>query len=628
MKQRLKKPLKTAQRPLRVSLEPAYGIALLILLLIIVGGCGWLPGKKEGSKDEDAPAQLTASAQADMANPAMQPTDQQPTTIPGLYPTTIPYLHVIDPQVAPQNDGVMYGFIVENTAPEQAAIDTTYQITFYDAANNQLSTEQLQIPSHMPDQFVGINHKLTDASVAQATKIDVAPVGTTFQPISEMQVQPRFTIENVGFLNEERTIAVGTVRNTTAQNLSNIQISVLAYDTSDQLVGGGYISIASMPANGMQEVQIPLQTNHPPDGGVTMYSTLIDARHIADTGGEIPGTGEPKEGQPATTQVAQTASPAMTTPQTTTGQSPDMQPTQPEEIPPSLPVQEATLVPMGVPQTVSPTPTPTPTFSPTSDPSGSGDGATPTTPAATPTTPTPDSAGGTNPAATTTPTPIPTNTTSPDSLAATNTPVPNDTNTPTHTPTNTHTNTPESNSTNTPTNSPTEANTPTNTPTNTPLPTNTNTPESDTTNTPTNTPEPNSTNTPTPTPDMSLERPSGDCASNAPSEPPNGPEAWMPSTSLAAGDTAHICVWMVLDGSPANGASVSGKYSYIDVRDAVDEDISPIPTDSNGVAKLSFTVPDTLSEVIVSVVVNYNGTTYDISDNMYADRLEVSFTPQ
>ncbi len=618
MKQRLKKP----QKPLHFSLDPAYGIAMLVLLLIIVGGCGWLPGKKEGSKDEDTPPQTTASAQAGMANPAMQPTDQQTTTIPELYPTTIPYLHVIDPQVAPQNDGVMYGFIVENTSSEQAAIDTTYQITFYDAANNQLSTEQLQIPAHMPKQFVGINHKLTDASVAQATKIEVAPVGATFQPISDVQVQPRFTIENVGFLNEERTAAVGTVRNITSQNLSNIQVSVLAYDTNNQLVGGGYTSLTSLPANSMQEVQIPLQTNRPPDGGVTMYSTLIDAKHIADASGETLSTTEPKEGQPATTQVAQAASPAMTTTQTTTGQSPDMQLTQPEEIPPSIPVQEATLVPMGGSQT------PTPTFSPTSDPSGSGDGANPTTPAAMPTTPTPDSAGETNPVATTTPTPIPTNTTSPGSSAATNTPVPQSTNTPTNTPTNT--NTPEPTSTNTPTNSPTEANTPTNTHTNTPLPTNTNTPAPDNTNTLTNTLEPNSTNTPThtPTPDMSLEKPSGDCASNAPSEPPNGPVVWMPSTSLAAGDTAQICVWMVLDGSPASGASVSGQYSYIDVRDAVDENISSPPTDSNGVAKLTFTVPDTLSEVIVSVVVDYNGTIYDIGDNMYADRLEVSFTPQ
>ncbi len=152
----------------------------------------------------------------------------------------------------------------------------------------------------------------------------------------------------------------------------------------------------------------------------------------------------------------------------------------------------------------------------------------------------------------------------------------------------------------------------------------------DETATPTPTPEAEATPTPTPeaeaTPTPTPETEDNACTTSAPDETPDGPIAWMPNTSPTIGDETTVCVWMVLDGEPAEGATAGGNLLYLDTSNTpMTVEVDEVTMGSNGIAMITFTTPDTI-ECEMEVIIEHDGTTYDWSN--YADELYVIFNPE
>ncbi len=117
----------------------------------------------------------------------------------------------------------------------------------------------------------------------------------------------------------------------------------------------------------------------------------------------------------------------------------------------------------------------------------------------------------------------------------------------------------------------------------------------------------------------------GECAQNGPEEVPEGPTSWMPTTDVNIGDETTICVWMVEEGSPVEGASVRGNMLYLDSKNnPMTVELDEVTTDTNGLATLTLTVPDTI-ECEVEIIVEHDGETYDWSN--YPDELSAVFYP-
>lgn len=126
----------------------------------------------------------------------------------------------------------------------------------------------------------------------------------------------------------------------------------------------------------------------------------------------------------------------------------------------------------------------------------------------------------------------------------------------------------------------------------------------------TSTPVATSTLTPTHTPTPTVPRPTGACLDNAPDTAPNGPLAWLPRTDLNIDDQGVVCVWVVEERIPVEGAEVKMNLLYLDknVPQVVEADTST--TGEFGIAELAFTVPDTY-ELEFELIVMYDGETYD-----------------
>jgi hypothetical protein len=119
-----------------------------------------------------------------------------------------------------------------------------------------------------------------------------------------------------------------------------------------------------------------------------------------------------------------------------------------------------------------------------------------------------------------------------------------------------------------------------------------------------------------------LGQPTGVCAENAPvGSELNGPALWMPYpiedkvVIIPAGEAATVCVWMVLDGQPVEGAEVvgTGFYQMYSIDYSFLFDLDPQTTAANGIAILTFANYG-YGFGSVEVEVRYNGITYTDDD--------------
>jgi hypothetical protein len=623
--------MRTQQQTLRLSFGFLFGLVVMFLFLtVLLSSCQVIPGERTEEQDEaeeltatdnisssgvlsdEVSAEMIQPTETALSEPALTFQEQAFRQVEGIQLIEQKFI-----QTDPDSSRVLYGFVVYNSKENEQARDMSYQLTLYDSANTELTNKTVFIPVHMPEQFLGKTGEMSVGAGVQVARMEIVPSPGSFEPVESADSLPRMQMNNVGFQDESFSTAVGIVQNVSAQDMTDVQLYALAYDINYEIVGGGETMIERLPANGTVDVTIPLQTNGKPAGGVTVYPTLSESSVIGpdaarrDSADNAAGSAD--EGDMRLSESISDTLPLSAT-QTTLPVSD----TQVASVDGGTNEQtDVTATSTNSAATPTSTPTPGSSAGATSTPTvGSNSGATSTptagksTTTATATSGTASSTGNATNTPASKPTSTPTNT---------NTPKPGDTPAPTKTPTNTPTDKP----TNTPTDEPTETPIPTETPTpqdETPTPEN----NGEATNTPT---QETTEDTPTPTTAAEVNPPSGDCAANAPASAPAGPEAWLPVTELASGDEAKVCVWMVLDGAPVQGANVSGVYNYMGGRDPVEDTLGNATTDANGVAMLTFPVPDTEAEIEVSIEVEHDGKVYNMEDAQYADKLSVIFIP-
>lgn len=98
----------------------------------------------------------------------------------------------------------------------------------------------------------------------------------------------------------------------------------------------------------------------------------------------------------------------------------------------------------------------------------------------------------------------------------------------------------------------------------------------------------------------------GDCAPNAPAVA-EGAQAWMATPTVQRRGKALLCVRLTLSGQPVAGATALSNVLY----STGPQPLSPVPTQSNGVAQVSFDVgPVSDSTVKIQVDVLYKDVEY------------------
>jgi hypothetical protein len=526
---------------------------LLLALLLMPGmlaGCNLNPLQKSSPEDEqdgqgDVAASLTDTPlPTDTPSPTNTPlpTDT-PTSTSTPTPTSTPMptlrdLAIVEQGVTQIGTTVVYAFVMHNPSTTVSLHDAMYQIDLYDSTDTLVQSDEVTISLQLPDQFLGMAKQIELDQTAEISRMEVMPTSGSFNKADANEPLPLFTTESVGFLDSSLTTAIGMVNNPYPQEITNVQVSAIAYNEQEEIVGGGNMLVPSIPANDQLLVEIPLTIASRPNGGVTLYPMISETSRLG--GQDLPQSGAVAPDQ-SSEQVeaddAQDMSPSATNGQAITATTETDSPT-------------ATLT--GEPPAPAASPQQTATATPTEtveEPVEEEEGETAETQQATPTP--------------------------------------------------THTNVPDEEDTAT-------------------------VGEEDT---PTATPTIAATGTPTPTltPTPTIPMPTGDCASRAPDDPPDGPDAWLTRDDLEVGSQGRVCVWLVEDGQPVEDAEVRVNMLYLDLNTPHSVEVGTVTTDETGIADVLFDVPDTY-EVELEITITHDDTTYDWKN--YPEALGLFFTTE
>jgi hypothetical protein len=152
--------------------------------------------------------------------------------------------------------------VAQNTHNDWAFDRSQYQITLYDADNVVLDCVQGYFDLSFPGEKMGSANLFYLSKGQKVARVDAQLIsGSRSDPI--ISANP-FQIENITYLPGTITKASAILKSTYPQDLTNIEVNVVAYDQDDKIIGGGRRYANLVPANGQIEIEIPIYLSQTP----------------------------------------------------------------------------------------------------------------------------------------------------------------------------------------------------------------------------------------------------------------------------------------------------------------------------------------------------------------------------
>ncbi|MGA7672822.1 MAG: hypothetical protein WBW04_20570 [Nitrolancea sp.] len=171
-----------------------------------------------------------------------------------------------------------YGFIIKNTKLDQALVGWQYSVTAYGADGTVFKTDTNVMPVIFPGEQLGVGNHLFLDDGQTVDHIDVGFIPQTTQPFQQVN---DLTTENATFVDDPYFPKVtGSVKNPFNVDLNLVLVSVIAYDSSGNIVGGGFTFLNFVAANGDASIEVGLTTGSPP-AKVEMYAMLGDISFVS-----------------------------------------------------------------------------------------------------------------------------------------------------------------------------------------------------------------------------------------------------------------------------------------------------------------------------------------------------------
>ncbi len=171
-----------------------------------------------------------------------------------------------------------YGFIIKNTKSDQALVSWQYSVVAYGADGSIFKTDTNVMPVIFPGEQLGIgNHLFLDAGQT-LDHIDVQFIPGSTQPFNQIS---DLTTDNVTFVDDPYFPKVtGNVKSPFNVDLNLVLVSVIAYDASGNIVGGGFTFLNFVGANSDAATEVGLTTASAP-AKVEMYAMVGDIAFVS-----------------------------------------------------------------------------------------------------------------------------------------------------------------------------------------------------------------------------------------------------------------------------------------------------------------------------------------------------------
>lgn len=251
-------------------------LMLICLLLPFLGACRSTQGEETPvspsatviieENDPVASNPLNESSSITTGNDGQQPqsgsestsitANSSPATVVPGTPEISP-LQLVNQGFSQVDRQVAYAFVVENLNQETAISDSKYQVTAYDSTGVNLASDSEFLALLLPDQRLGIAGNLF---LEQSTPVALVTVRLeTGQPVIDFS-SPSFDVSKIRYWQGQQYDRVtAIVSNKGSDDLEQLRLAALAFDSQESIVGAGHVLLNFLPAG--QETGIDITLN-------------------------------------------------------------------------------------------------------------------------------------------------------------------------------------------------------------------------------------------------------------------------------------------------------------------------------------------------------------------------------
>lgn len=152
--------------------------------------------------------------------------------------------------------------LVQNANAAFAIQGTRLDLTAFDAAGKAQAARSGIIAVVLPSQVRTIGVQVDVPAGVKIARIEAKASGGQYLPV--VKQSPSFGVENVAYSAGSPGKVTGAVVSPFPTGFSNVYVGAVAYDAKGEIVGGGGLTVDSVPANGRKNVEVPVTTSSPP----------------------------------------------------------------------------------------------------------------------------------------------------------------------------------------------------------------------------------------------------------------------------------------------------------------------------------------------------------------------------
>lgn len=166
---------------------------------------------------------------------------------------------------------VGFGMLIQNPNGGYAVERTMYHVTFYAEDGSVLGVNDGYVDTLLPDQVLGIGGDLYLEKGVSVARADFQIMSGDYESSDSI---PTFTSDNVKYLTDRYFPKVtGEIVSPYAKDITNLRVSVIAYNEAGDIIGGGYTYLDFVPANGKAAVEVSIKCAGKP-AKVELYASV------------------------------------------------------------------------------------------------------------------------------------------------------------------------------------------------------------------------------------------------------------------------------------------------------------------------------------------------------------------
>lgn len=176
--------------------------------------------------------------------------------------TAEPAIELLDYGFSQANTTVSAALVAQNTFGDRVLEHAQYQIALYDANDIVLDCVQGYFNLFFPGEKMGMTAHFYLSKGQTVARMEAQLIGG-IRSEHIITANP-FQVGIIKYLPGTVAKASTILKNTYPQDLTNVELNVVAYDQNDKIIGGGRRYANLVPANGQIEIEVPLNLSQSP----------------------------------------------------------------------------------------------------------------------------------------------------------------------------------------------------------------------------------------------------------------------------------------------------------------------------------------------------------------------------